>query len=387
MDTVTSPRPLRSLTTRTLDFWMLGGASLVLWAVMFMFEGSGREAWAINHHFLNLMALSGSLAVICNYPHFMASYQLAYSQGTRFVLEHWFQLIAVPIGLIGAIGVGYALYHEPSTSSAFSSLNTGLTALGLDTQIGLGPTHGQELMSLLIQVMFFTVGWHYAKQVYGCMRVMASFDGYRLTPQQWQLVKGCLFAVWGTSFVHANVGNDSRDLHEVGYVTLGLPVWVDALALVLFLYLFCAVVLLMRDVHKSTGQRPSINMLVAPAAFIVWWLPPLVQIDFYIWIVPFFHSLQYLGFVYKIQSNRLQTTRPSATPMWGGITAMALVVVGFVTFEFIPNTADHFFDTQGELGAWFFFASAVIFINVHHYFIDNVIWRFSNNRIRQFLLS
>ena len=103
MDTVTSPPPLRSLTTRSLDFWMLGGASLVLWAVMFTFEGDGREAWAINHHFLNLVALSGSLALICNYPHFMASYRLVYGQGGRFILEHWFQLLVVPICLLVAL--------------------------------------------------------------------------------------------------------------------------------------------------------------------------------------------------------------------------------------------------------------------------------------------
>ena len=144
---------------------------------------------------------------------------------------------------------------------------------------------------------------------------------------------------------------------------------------------------LLREVYVVTGQRPTANILIAPVAFVFWWIPPLIQENFYIWIVPFFHSLQYLGFVYKIEGRRLQTTRPGATPMWGGITAMALVVAGFVTFELIPNTADHFFDTQGELGAWFFFASAVVFINVHHYFIDNVIWRFSNKRIRQFLLS
>ena len=108
----------------------------MLWAVMFTLEGGGREAWAVDHHFLNLMALSGSLAIICNYPHFMASYQLAYSQGSRFILKHWFQLIAVPIGLIAGLGAGYALYHEPTTSSALSSLNAGLTTLGLDTRIG-----------------------------------------------------------------------------------------------------------------------------------------------------------------------------------------------------------------------------------------------------------
>ena len=72
---------------------------------------------------------------------------------------------------------------------------------------------------------------------------------------------------------------------------------------------------------------------------------------------------------------------------YGNARAKNLLFVLQQLLKLASNTADHFFNTQGELGAWFFFASAVLFINVHHYFIDNVIWRFSNNRIRQFLLA
>ena len=61
-----------SLTTRSIDFWMLGGASLVLWAAMFLLEGTGRTGWAVNHHFGNLAAMSGSLALLADAGH-MAS--------------------------------------------------------------------------------------------------------------------------------------------------------------------------------------------------------------------------------------------------------------------------------------------------------------------------
>jgi len=388
MDPSASPDtfPTKSLTTRSIDFWMLGGASLVFWVLMFALDGRGRETWAVNHHFGNLAALSASMALVCNYPHFMASYRLAYSQGGSFVLKNWFQLILVPVGLVAALCWAYMFYLEPSGGS-FEWLNQALSAVGLDTTIGLAPTSGQELMNLLLNLMYFTVGWHYAKQVYGCMRVYASYDGYRLTPAQWQLIKVFLFTIWGCSFVHANVGDASRTLQKVTYYSVGLPAWCDVAMFSVFLYLLCSVGVLLWGVYRVTGQKPSINMLIAPIAFVFWWSPPLVQVDFYLLVVPFFHSLQYLGFVYKIERNQLQDAHPSSGGLRGGLIVLALCIAGFLSFELIPNAADNLFDTHERLQAWFFFASAVIFINVHHYFIDNVLWRFSNPRIRDSLLA
>jgi hypothetical protein len=387
---LSSPTPAktnRHLTSRAVDFWLLGGASIVLWGFMIVLEGEGREAWVFDHHFMNLLALSGSLALVGNYPHFMASYRLAYSQGAGFIFRNWFQLIAVPIGLIGSIAASYLLFETTSSEGAFVQLNQALRAIGLDTQVGLSPTTGQEIISLLIQFMFFTVGWHYAKQTYGCMRVMANFDGYALTAPQWKLLKATLFSVWFCSFAWANIGHEQREMQGLGYVTLGLPDWFNTIALISFIYLLSASVLMLRDVRARTGQRPSANMLVAPIAFILWWFPPLVQLEFYIWIVPFFHSIQYLGFVYKIESSQLMAEHPDSTSLRGGIIALALVLAGFAAFELIPNTVDNAMNTNGQMGVWFFFAAAAIFINVHHYFIDNVIWRFQNARIRTHLLS
>ncbi|NUN13287.1 MAG: hypothetical protein HUU55_06580, partial [Myxococcales bacterium] len=64
----------RALTTRTLDFWLLGGMSLFIWAGAHIGNVFREDSWAFSHHFNNFLALSGSLALLCNYPHFMASY-------------------------------------------------------------------------------------------------------------------------------------------------------------------------------------------------------------------------------------------------------------------------------------------------------------------------
>lgn len=381
------PAPGARLTSNALDFWLLGGASIVLWALMFLLDGQGRQSWAVDRQFQNLVALSGSLALVGNYPHFMASYKIAYSQGPSFIGTNWVQLIAVPLSLLAAIAASYLLFNTHADGGSLAGLNAGLTSIGLTTSIGLNPSMGKELMGLMIQFMFFTVGWHYAKQTYGCMRVMAHFNGYTMSASQWRLIKISLFSVWFCSFAWANTGNTTADLHGIQYASIGLPNWVNALALTLFVYCAVASVLTFRGIHQETGRLPSATMLVAPVAFVLWWLPPLVQMDFYLWIVPFFHSIQYLAFVYRLEQGQIADKHPQSESLVGGLVALALILAGFTAFELVPNALDTVLGTQDSLGVWFFFAATVLFINVHHYFIDNVIWRFQNPRIRKHLLG
>src|SRR5688500_7112506 len=71
-----APAAPRALTTRFLDFWLLGGASIVVWMVMIGLQGF-RASWAVDQHFANLAVTTASLALIVNYPHFLMSYKLA----------------------------------------------------------------------------------------------------------------------------------------------------------------------------------------------------------------------------------------------------------------------------------------------------------------------
>ena len=170
------------LTTRFLDFWLLGGASLLVWLVMVAVQGF-RTSWAIDQHFKNLTYTTASLSLLVNYPHFLVSYKLAYSRGRAFITGNWWQLIVVPIGLIGVFGVAFLKYDVPVAElPPVSALSTSLGAWGTNAQVLAGPQLGDLLFGLTFNVMIFTVGWHYTKQVFGCMMVYAYFDRYAMTP-------------------------------------------------------------------------------------------------------------------------------------------------------------------------------------------------------------
>ena len=112
---VAAPAPVaapRALTTRFLDFWLLGGASLLVWLVMMSLQGF-RASWAIDQHFKNLTYTAASLSLLINYPHFLVSYKLAYRRGRPFVLSHWYQLNAVPLALLAIFVVAFAASNVP----------------------------------------------------------------------------------------------------------------------------------------------------------------------------------------------------------------------------------------------------------------------------------
>src|SRR5262249_33009514 len=116
-------------------------------------------------------------------------------------------------------------------------------------------------------------------------------------------------------------------------------------------------------------------------------MPLFIQNEFYMYVVPFFHSLQYLPFVYKIEHGRDRELSPARPERRGTFMIVGLVVAGFAAFELLPNTADALFHTKEKMSLWYFFISAQVFINVHHYFIDNVLWRFKNPEVKKYLLA
>jgi hypothetical protein len=384
VDTI-SERP-RALTTRFVDFWLLGGASLLVWFVMFATQGF-RAAWAIDQHFKNLTVTTASLSLLVNYPHFLISYKLAYSRGRAFVTSHWWQLLVVPALLIATFAFAYAYYNVPvSQLSPVGMLSRDLTGFGNNGRVFSGPRLGDLLFGLTFNVMIFTVGWHYTKQVFGCMMVYAYFDRYRFSPRQRTITKYALLSIWWLNFAQGNVAGAQSNFSQFKYYSFDLP---DILVPITSLIVAAGVLLVAYDVfwknYKERGELPSVNMVVPFLALYVWWLPITRQYEFYFLLTPFFHSLQYLAFVYKMEDTRLRgVNNPEVR---GTILAFGIVLAGWLAFEFVPNEIDTALGTFNAWQMFFFFTAAMLFINIHHYFIDNVLWRFRDPEIQKYLLA
>ena len=380
-----TPRP-HALTTRFLDFWLLGGASVLVWLVMMSLQGF-RASWAIDQHFKNLTYTAASLSLLINYPHFLISYKLAYTRGRGFVLSHWYQLIAVPLALLAIFVVAFAAYNVSVTRvPLLSSLAQAIGGWAGAGQVLSGPRLGDLLFTGVFNLMLLTVGWHYTKQVFGCMMVYGYFDGYKMTQAQRDLTKRALLTIWVMNFVYTNIGGAQNVFSQFRYYSFNLPDIAGPLSQLLVLGGLALVVWkVFYANYRDHGAVPSLNMLVPFVALYVWWMPETRQFEFYFLLTPMFHSLQYLAFVYKMEDTRLRSQphrELKATVLVTGI-----VLAGWLVFEMVPNTLDTALGTFAAWNMFFFFTAAMLFINVHHYFIDNVLWRFKDPEVRANLLS
>jgi uncharacterized membrane protein YhdT len=258
--------------------------------------------------------------------------------------------------------------------------------LGATAQVLAGPRLGDLVLTVAFNLMVFTIGWHYTKQVFGCMMVYAHFDGYVLTGAQRTLTKWALLSIWGMSFVDNNIAGAFRTFGGFSYSSLDLPDIAAPISEIIVGLGFVLVLYKVFYVHyKTTGQRPGPNLVVPFVAMYVWWLPQTRQDEFYFLMIPLFHSLQYLAFAYKMEDSRLRSVQHREAR--ATLTIAGVVIAGWLAFEFVPDTLDSRLGTHDAWGLSFFMIAAMLFINIHHYFIDNVVWRFKDPQVRAYLLD
>lgn len=375
-----------ALTTRFADFWLLGGASLLVWLLMVSVQGF-RSSWAVDQHFKNLTYTAASLSLLVNYPHFLISYKLAYSRGRPFIAAHWWQLVGVPVALLATFVWAFAQYDAPvSQLPVISTVTDAMSGWGQNAAVLAGPRLGDVLFAVAFNVMLFTVGWHYTKQTFGCTMVYAHFDGYPLSKKQRLITKWSLLSIWWLNFATTNVDGSQHEFSQFKYNSFDLPdVAVPLTTMALVAGIAATLYGVVWRNYRDHGKLPSLNMAVPFVALYVWWLPVSRQFEFYFLLTPFFHSLQYLAFVYKMESTRLRAL--DHPEVRSTLLSLGVVIVGWLAFELVPNSLDNSLGTFNTWQMFFFFTAAMLFINIHHYFIDNVLWRFRDPAVRKYLLK
>jgi len=385
-------KPAHSIINRSVDFWLLGGASIALWAVMLTAQLFRDQYDVIGNHFLQVAGFFSIMSLVCNHPHFMISYRFGYGRGTPFILKHWFSLLAVPIGLIALFILAYCNYDFSIRESPLAaSVSHFFTAHPMIRRWDDFNNFGTESLAFAAGLMFITVGWHYSKQVFGCMMVYAKYDEYPLTPFQRKVIKASVFAIAWFSFLSGvlsfkQYGNSgSAKFFNIPLASYPLPLWLlPFTGVCIAIFSSLTVFLVFVPNYRKYKKIPSLNFLISWIAFHIWWIPIIPNNEFYIVTVPFFHSLQYLPFAYRLESPRSAPKNISHRKLYSKIAL--LLFIGFMAFELGPSMLDRHFDTFANKGSLFFLISFVIFINVHHFFIDSVVWKFNLPEVRKNLL-
>jgi hypothetical protein len=380
----------RSLLNPVTDFWLLGGASILVWFTLVM-SGFVRETPAVGQRVMQLGMVFSFLALLCNHPHFMVSYRIAYGRGMRFILEKWFPLLFIPGTMIAAYWAAYLFFDTKISENDFViHLNSVFEWTGITFRLGLQSGLGTEILGLGAWFMYLTVGWHYAKQVFGCLMVYGYFDLYPLTHLQRRILKSSVFSVAFLQFTSVTMIIDQSmsaaatgdAAHTQAAITpIGLPVWLYQFSYILVGVTFVATLFLVFWRNFSLHKRlPSATFVVPWVAFHIWWVPLFRQTEFTFMIIPFFHSLQYLPFAYRMEIPKVRKTKYFGLNVSSRV--ILLLLIGFAAFEAVPNFLDRLTDpSTTDRVPWFFLSAFVVFINVHHFFIDSAIWKFSQRDV------
>ncbi len=252
-------------------------------------------------------------------------------------------------------------------------------------------------LGLMMQLMFLLVGWHYVKQGFGVMTVLAARRGLRFTPGERAAVLAHCFAGWAYAWANPYDPGTEVEAKGVVYTTLAHPRGLEPLALAALLV--SAVVLFAALARKRwrEGRLPLFTPLTALLCSVWAWsifssIDPLVR-----YVVPALHSVQYLYFVWLLKGNE---AREREGPPWFevsaparlGILAASSLGLGWLLFHGAPTALDEALIPHRErfsgsaMGPTPCFAALYAFVNIHHYFMDHVIWRRDNPHTRYLLL-
>jgi hypothetical protein len=358
----------RSWTRSVAEFLVVGGITPLLFPLSWVL----RRTLGLDPAELAVGFLMFHAAFVVNDPHFAVTYLLFY----RGPFGRAFQPGAPPLQRARALVAGLLV---PLALGAW-----GIGALASQSAFALG---------LMIQLMFLLVGWHYVKQGFGVLVALAARRGVRFERRErWVILAHC-FAGW--AYAWASPADAGTEVEEKGvvYTTIAHPPWLEHLTHGVLLATAAALVVVLVRKRRREGRLPILTPLTALLCSIWSWsiyssVDPLV-----VYVVPALHSVQYLYFVWLLKSSE---ARERQGPPWFetsagtrlAVLAGSAIALGWVLFHGAPAALDDVFVPRHArlaslpLGPTPCFAALYTFVNVHHFFMDWVIWRRENPESR-----
>jgi hypothetical protein len=359
-----------SLFSPLIDFLCLGGGSLLIFIPMMFLDVVALEP--------TVAATILFLAHFINSPHFAHSYQIFYR---NFAAKAFGKAYSVRLRIRYVI----AGIVAPTALFAFFA-----AAVATDSPRALG---------FGFNIMLFFVGWHYAKQGYGMIIVDCVLKKNFFAPREKTILIVNAYLCWLLSWGLLNNAVAKRDMFGLSAYSIPVP---EILLICAAVATVASSVLALGVIYRrwQSDQPFPFNgavaylvtlylwvlfpVLVAPAAFVV----------LMVLATPAAHSLQYLIVVWRYQLN-IERDKPRPQRPFSlfakPVPRLAYffifgVVISFFGFWILPTALDIFVTYNRALfGSQMFLFMFAIFINVHHYFLDNVMWRRENSDISKYL--
>jgi len=353
-----APAPVeRHLHGPLADWFLLGGSSLVVMPLLMLLPTQRWQATVA----LTMMFLANFI----NHPHFAHSYQIFYrsfraklTSGDRAMRWRYAGAgIVAPVLIIGYFAYGLA-------------------------------TENLRMVGLGFNAMGFFVGWHYVKQGYGMLMVDAAFKKRFFADEEKKLLLINAYAVWAFAYMHLNRVASQSDYWGVRTISIAMPGWLEAgAAIVAGAAALTVLTMLARRI--AAGRKLPVAGLTAYLVTLYAWTAFPIFNPLCALVIPALHSIQYLAVVYRFQTN-VTASKHGQGRRLAAIAGFALtgLVIGRLLFWGMPMMLSNGFAYRTELfGTTLFMFIFWIGVNVHHYFMDSVMWRRGNPETSKHLFS
>jgi hypothetical protein len=355
----------RAWRGRVVEFLLVGGATLFLFPIAWLL----RRAFGLESSELGVGFTAFYAAYVINDPHFAVTYLLFYRNARARALGADLPLAQRIRWVVAGVVVPVAL------------VGWAILALAL---------HSAQALGWMIQLMFLLVGWHYVKQGFGVLTVLSARRGVRVTPRERGAVLVHCFAGW--AYAWASPATPTGEFEEKGvvYGALAHPRWLEVVTGGAFALSFVVLIAVLVASRRSEGRTlpmaPLAGLLVTIWAWTVYSsIDPLIR-----YVIPALHSIQYLYFVWLMKRNEARESegpptfgRPVAVRL--AFLAISSVALAWLLFRGAPEYLDGILVARpargampDALGETPYFAAIFVIVNIHHYFMDHVIWRREN---------
>ena len=239
----------------------------------------------------------------------------------------------------------------------------------------------------LVKLFLIWSPYHFSAQTMGIAQLYAKRADFIFSPST---RKALIFFVFGTYLgptLAAEGYNALPSYYGITIPVFGLPADLFILYKTgIQLAGLACLVLLMRDAWKQDKRIP-LMMLVAPTAQYMWFIAG-AGLNGFQEFVPAYHSLQYLFIAWAINlKERTDEGNTPRTKMRAGLESarwFSLNVAGGVFLFFVlPLLAGKAFTTDPYAAA----GITLAVVQIHHFFVDGVIWKLRNPRVSQPLMT
>ncbi|HEY5375480.1 MAG TPA: hypothetical protein VIK01_17490 [Polyangiaceae bacterium] len=360
----------RTHVPASVEFLAVGGVTLILFPALWLL----RRVVGLDSAELAVGFLMFHGAHLINDPHFAVTYLLFYKDAKRRAFADAF-----------------------APAQRFRYLMAGLfvpAVLTIWLILGLSSRSAGPL-GALIQVMFWLVGWHYVKQGFGVLSVLSALRGVRFSVLERRAILAHCFAGWGYAWASPAAPAALAEEKGVIYWSLTHPLWLERTTRAAFaasaLLLAAALFRKWQRERRLPPLAPLTGLLVS-----IWiWSVYSGADPLLVYVIPALHSVQYLYFVWLLTHNKAKSAQKE--PFFGrspaqrlALLAVSSVALGWLLFHGAPDLIDgarltehrHTHERFGPLGATPYFFAFFAFVNIHHYFMDSVIWRRENPDLR-----